>query len=175
MRPNPISVRGPPYDKLSALDKPPSTHDLERGSRTYNYAASSDLRAQKAPKDGLRPCFTPKSRCYLSKSLGGATVRLSRSWEDLYHQRPLFTLFYRYHPHKKLETAPPGASVCRGGLSLSWGCSSSLWTANAKSVSERIWQRSHDMRPNPGTISRMLISQVISLQYVARHFCRDNA
>jgi len=33
---NPISVREPSYDKLSVPDKPPSTHGLERGSRTSN-------------------------------------------------------------------------------------------------------------------------------------------
>jgi hypothetical protein len=34
MRHKPISVRESSYDKLSALDKLSSTHDLERGSRT---------------------------------------------------------------------------------------------------------------------------------------------
>jgi hypothetical protein len=36
MRPHPISVHEPSYDKLSARDKPPSTHDSERGSRTLS-------------------------------------------------------------------------------------------------------------------------------------------
>ena len=39
-----------------------------------------------------------------------ATVRLSRSWEDLYRHRPLFTLLYRHHPQKKMQAA------------LTWGC-----------------------------------------------------
>jgi hypothetical protein len=34
VRPHPISVRKPSYDELSAFDKPPSTHDLRRRSRT---------------------------------------------------------------------------------------------------------------------------------------------
>ena len=77
------------------------------GCRTYNYAASSGIRDRKAPKDRQQPCFTPKGRCYLSKSLMAATVRLSQSWEDLYRYRPLFTMFYRRHPDKKIKTAPP--------------------------------------------------------------------
>jgi hypothetical protein len=35
-----------------------------------------------------------------------ATGRLSRSWEDLYCYRPLFTLYRRHLPHKR-ETVPP--------------------------------------------------------------------
>jgi hypothetical protein len=50
-----------------------------------------------------------------------ATVRLSQSWEDLYRHRPLFTMFYRRHPHKKIEAAPPG------GILLSWGTFPVLW------------------------------------------------
>ncbi len=84
------------------------------GSRTYNYAAPSGIRGRKAPKDGQQPCFTPKGRCHLSKSLMAATVRLSRSWADLYRHRPLFTLFYRRHPHQKIVTAPPWSYCCRG-------------------------------------------------------------
>src|SRR5262249_51590236 len=43
-------------------------------------------------------------------------------------------------------------------------------TPNAKSVSERLWQISHDMRPNPGNVSPMLISPAPVIQEVAR-FC----
>src|SRR5882724_5900615 len=82
---------------------------------TYNYAAPSGIRDRKAPKDGQQPCFTPKCRSHLSKFLMAASVRLSRSWADLYRHRPLFTLFYRRHPHQKIETAPPWDVL------LSWG------------------------------------------------------
>src|SRR5262249_18922587 len=74
---------------------------------TSNCAAPSRLRGRKAPKDGQQPCFTPKERCLLSQSLMAAIVRLSRSWEDLGCHRPLFTMSYRCHLHKKTETAPP--------------------------------------------------------------------
>src|SRR5687767_12380986 len=37
-----------------------------------------------------------------------ATVRLSRSWADLYRHRPLFTMVYRHHPQKKMKAALPG-------------------------------------------------------------------
>jgi hypothetical protein len=140
--------RSPPRPTAARGDDPLST--IRRaGHRTYNYAAPSGLRDRKAPKDGQQPCFTPKGRCHLSQSLMAATVRLARSWEDLYRHRPLFTLFYRRHPHQKIETAPPWSYCCRGGLSLFCGCSSSLWTPNAKSISERLRQPSHIVRPNP--------------------------
>jgi hypothetical protein len=91
--------------------------------RTYNHAAPSGLRDRKAPKDGQQPCFTPKGRSHLSQSLIAVTVRLARSWEDVYRHRPLFTLFYRRHPHQKIETAPPGVVLLSWGTSLSCGCS----------------------------------------------------
>jgi hypothetical protein len=91
------------------------------GCRTYNYATPSSIRDRKAPKDGQQPCFTPKGRCHPSKSLMAASVRLLQSWAGLYRRRSLFTLFYRRHPHQKIETAPPWSYCCRGGLSLSCG------------------------------------------------------
>jgi hypothetical protein len=41
---------------------------------------------------------------------------------------------------------------------------------NAKSVSEWIWQMSHDVRPKPGNISPLLVSRDLAIQEVAK-FC----
>jgi hypothetical protein len=43
---------------------------------------------------------------------------------------------------------------------------------NAKSISERIWQMFHDMRPIAGNALPTLISQPLSLQGVAR-LCQE--
>src|SRR2546423_266489 len=95
--------------------------------RTSNCTATSSLRDWKASKDGQQPCFTPKGRYYLSTSFMAVTVRLSRSWEDLYCHHPLFTMFSRRHRHKQIEAVSPGASCCRGGFALSCGYPPSFW------------------------------------------------
>jgi hypothetical protein len=42
-------------------------------------------------------------------------------------------------------------------------------TPNAKSVSDRFWQMSHYVRPNPAHVSHTLVSQFSMLQEVVRH------
>jgi hypothetical protein len=46
---------------------------------------------------------------------------------------------------------------------------------NAKSVSQRIWQMFHNMKPNAGTVSRTLPSQALDLQEIVRPCQRYNA
>src|SRR5262245_17378772 len=43
-----------------------------------------------------------------------ASVRLARSWEDLYRHRPLLTLFYHCHPHKRLRPLHLGRTAVVG-------------------------------------------------------------
>jgi hypothetical protein len=40
---------------------------------------------------------------------------------------------------------------------------------NAKSVSERIWQRSHEVKSNPAHASDTMVSQALALQEVVRY------
>src|SRR6266446_8737619 len=42
------------------------------------------------------------------------------------------------------------------------------WKPHAKSVSERIWQISHQLRPNPAHVPHTLVSQTLTLQEVVR-------
>src|SRR4029453_3522481 len=68
-----------------------------------------------------------------------------------------------------------GQSLTASGLSYDQVSSKSPDSVSpkAKSVSERIWQMSHSMRPNPGPVSHTLISQALVLQEVSRpcHEC----
>src|SRR5205823_3775082 len=55
----------------------------------------------------------------------------------------------------------------KGGSALSWGSLAPVGP-NAKSVSERLGQMSHRVRPNAATVSHILVSQALVLQEVAR-------
>jgi hypothetical protein len=54
---------------------------------------------------------------------------------DVYRHRPLFTLFYRRHPHKKIETAPPWVVL------LSWETFHSFLRTVEASQRSRLWER----------------------------------
>src|SRR5215475_9876946 len=69
--------------------------------------------------------------------------------------------------HFMQESPPQSMISCCTGLTTTL-----RQRPNAMSVSERIWQRSHHVRPNTGHISHTLISQAIALQEIMRPFPR---
>src|SRR5262249_55729247 len=69
-----------------------------------------------------------------------------------------------------MQESPPQSIIsCCAGLTTTL-----RQRPNAKSVSERIWQRSHHVRSNTGYISHTLFSQAMALQEIVRLSHRYN-